>query len=770
MPFLKELNPLQKEAATFEGGPLLILAGAGSGKTKVLTTRIAHLVRNRGIAPEGILAVTFTNKAAGEMRERLRVLLGAKAEKLWLGTFHSLGLRILKKEGHLIGLNRNMTVYGDDDQLRLVKMVLEELQMSEKAFHPRAILSRIDQAKNEGVSPGEYLSKTGGFFSGKGGWLAERVAEVYSLYQKKLREMNALDFGDLLSEPLRLFKNHPELLRAYQENFLHVLVDEYQDTNRVQYALTKDLAAINRSICAVGDPDQSIYAWRGADIRNIMEFERDWPDSTIFRLEQNYRSTARILRAANSVIEKNRLRYEKSLWTEKAEGSPVRYEECRDERHEASTVSRLIREVIDKETERTLSPTAHQPSSTERRPSLSYRDFAVFYRTNAQSRVIEEQFIRDGVPYAIVGGIRFYERQEIKDALSYLRVLVNPKDSLSLRRIINVPSRGIGAVTLKEVASLARAQDLSLHDGFGEAIKRGIIKKPAQTRFFSVMEGARKEMGGLLPPHEVALKLLEDAGYTAMWEKEATEEAYQRVENIHELISAIKDFSSRHSGPADGRENSTLQDFLEHVSLISDVDVWKDDSDRVTLMTLHSAKGLEFPVVFMAGMEEGLFPHSRSTQSPSELEEERRLCYVGMTRAKEKLFLLSAGTRTLYGETRYQTPSRFIDEIAPEFLERAAEVGAAAYSTTAGWLTGKARPGARPDEPYYTLDDAQTVPAASGAPWPWHVGMKVVHPDFGAGIIKAKEGAGETTKLTVCFLHGAGTKKLVVKYAGLVPG
>ncbi len=726
MTFLDELNPTQREAVTFDGGPMLVLAGAGSGKTKVLTSRIAYLVRERDVPPERILAVTFTNKAAGEMRDRLRGLMGEGAERLWLGTFHSLGLRILKKEGHLAGLGTDLTIYDNDDQLRLVKLIMEELSLNTKAFSPRAVVSRINQAKNENLSPEEYLSKTGDFF-------ASKTSEVFRLYQKRLREMNALDFGDLICEPVNLFRRHPGLLNAYQDRFLHILVDEYQDTNRAQYMLMTSLASGHRNLCAVGDPDQSIYAWRGADIRNILEFERDWSDAKILRLEQNYRSTRRILAAANSVIEKNRKRYEKRLWTDNHEGELPVYMECRNEHHEALSVIERIRSIISED------------------GSMSYRDFAVFYRTNAQSRVLEECLIRESVPYTIVGGVRFYERREIKDALSFLRVVANPRDDLSLKRIINVPPRGIGAVTLEEVSELARKEALSLYDAFREAISRGVVRKNAQLKLFEAFERARGE-AGTVPVHELAMRLLEDTGYIGMWEKEATEEAYQRIENLHELVSAMKDFE-------DANESATLQDFLDQVSLISDVDSYEDAADRVTLMTIHSAKGLEFPVVFMVGMEEGLFPHSRSTESDDGLEEERRLCYVGMTRAKKRLFLFSAGSRTLFGESNYQMPSRFIDEIAPEFIESIDR------SSDAPSAKEVFREQAVPDEPYYTLDDTQLDPLTDN---PWRVGMRVRHPSFGVGVIKAREGTGGDAKLTISFQR-SGPKKLVARYASLEP-
>ncbi|MEE9615194.1 MAG: UvrD-helicase domain-containing protein, partial [Thermodesulfobacteriota bacterium] len=578
MPFLKELNPTQKEAVTFGDGPLLILAGAGSGKTKVLTTRVAHLVLKRDVRPESVLAVTFTNKAAGEIRERLTALMGERARRLWLGTFHSIGLRILRSEGRRTGVGPELTVYNTDDQIALVKLAMEELKISDKAFSPRAMLSRIDRAKNENIGPDEYLADAGDF-------LSDRVARVYTLYQKKLREMGAMDFGDLICEPIRLLNSDPDMLARYCSRFRHILVDEYQDTNRAQYLLMNLLAEGHGNLCAVGDPDQSIYGWRGADVQNILDFERDWTNATVVRLEQNYRSTKSILAAANSVIKNNRGRMEKTLWTENPEGPPASYRECRDEHREAETVTARVRETLVEE------------------PSLGYGDFAVFYRTNAQSRVFEEKFLREGIPYTIVGGVRFYDRKEIRDALAFLRVVANPGDSMGLKRIINTPPRGIGKVTVERVSKLAAEKSISLFEAFGEAIKTGIVKNARAEKLFEAFERTREnlEKSEGVPLHELALGLLIDNGYIEHLEVQRTDEAMDRLENVHEFISAIKEFESAPSPSSEegGGGGSTLSEFLDRVSLISDVDTWEDKKNSVTLMTLHSAKGLEFPVVFM---------------------------------------------------------------------------------------------------------------------------------------------------------------------------
>lgn len=725
---LRSLNTTQAEAVTFGDGPLLILAGAGSGKTRVLTSRIAYLVLERGIDPSSILAVTFTNKAAGEMRERLTKLIGLEARSLWLGTFHSLGLRLLRTEARASGVSSDLIVYNDDDQLSLVKQVMAELSINEKTFSPKAILSRINQAKNENIGPSEFTGYSSDF-------LSERVAKVYSLYQKRLREMGCMDFGDLICEPVKLLANNPAILKKYNERFQYVLVDEYQDTNRAQYAFTNLLASGSRNLLAVGDPDQSIYAWRGADITNILEFEKDYPDATVLKLEQNYRSTGNILSAANSVIERNRKRLKKTLWTENAEGAKVVYEEARDEYNEATLALKRLKSIV-----------------TER--GLSYKDFAVFYRTNAQSRVFEEQLIREGIPYTIVGGVRFYDRKEIKDAIAYLRVMANPNDSLSLQRIINTPPRGVGRVTFEKVQKLAADHNMPLFEAFRDAAERGLLAKTKVGEFIEAYEEFRINIGNL-SLSELTLRYLEDSGYMLMWQEERSEEAAERVENLFELVSAIKDFETANPG-------ATVSDFLDQVALISDIDSYEEKSDKLTLMTLHSAKGLEFKVVFLAGMEEGLFPHSRSSEDPEELEEERRLCYVGMTRAMEELYLYSARSRTVYGETRYQQRSRFIDEIHPDHITELSPEPAVKGPTVYS------------DEPYYTTEGSQVDPHGSyspdmdGFPLEWRVGMKVVHPSFGIGVIKERSGAGADTKLTVSF-RDAGVKKLIVKYASLTP-
>ncbi len=753
---LKSLNPEQRDAVTALGGPQLVLAGAGTGKTRVLTTRIAHLIMEEEVRPEKILAVTFTNKAAGEMRERLVNMLGTGVTGLWLGTFHSIGLRILRREGSSLDIAPDFTVYNDDDQISLIKLVMKELGINDKAFSPRAMQSRIDQAKNELVGPEDYLLNA----KGAGSFFAEKVQRVYAKYQEMLGEMNAVDFGDLLAIPVRLFEKEPKILKKYQERFVHILVDEYQDTNRAQYIFMNMIAEGHRNLCAVGDPDQSVYGWRGADIRNILDFQTDWPDASILRLEENYRSTKKILAAANSIIEKNEQRMEKTLWTGNDDGETVAHIEALDEREEVRIITDLFKSILDKE------------------KGLTYKDIAIFYRTNAQSRVFEEHFIREGIPYVVIGGLRFYERKEIKDVLALLRSIINPTDAISFRRIINTPARGIGKVTLDKIIDIGKAEGITLLAAARVATERGIVKEARVGAFLKGFEDFIKDEGARTLA-ERTLKLVEDTGYMSMLIEEGTEESLGRAENIHELISAIKDFElslgeSVPSENGDGQlalddplgDGNILSAFLDHVALVSDMDSFKERRECITLMTLHSAKGLEFPVVFLSGMEEGLFPHKRSLESFDQMEEERRLCYVGMTRAKERLFLTSAASRSIFGETRFQTSSRFLDEIDPAFLDS---------------TNSRGKGSGAPDEPYYTLDESQLDGLDSNEPcldeFPdfveggspsdrLSVGMRVLHPSFGNGVIRAREGTGDETKVTVRF-RGTVDKKLIVKYANL---
>lgn len=633
MPFLKSLNRAQLEAVKHTEGPLLVLAGAGSGKTKVLTSRIAHLVKNKKIDPSAILAVTFTNKAAQEIKERLEKLIGKKADELVTGTFHTVGLRILREEyGEA---DKKLTIYDDEEQLLLVRLVMSEMGLSEKDMPSKAVVYEINLAKNDNLSPDEYAAKKGDAFS-------HAIAKIYTAYQKRLASMNAVDFGDLICKPIRIFKANPDVLKKYQERFRYILVDEYQDTNKSQYDLTNLLAGKYNNLCVVGDPDQSIYGWRGANIDNILKFKDDFNGARLIKLEQNYRSTKNILGAANSVITKNEQRLEKTLWTDNPYGEMVTFEECLNEYQEARFVVNTIRKHISAE------------------PTLKYKDFTILYRTNTQSRTFEELFFEEGVPYTIVGGYKFFDRREIKDALAYLKAIANPDDSLNFLRIVNVPPRGIGKGVLEKVHSISKGHGLTLYESFRKAVADGALKSGVAD-FINTFEKLRAsyEGSGLA---EFVSNVLYVTGYMNFWEEKKTEDSEERLGNLEGLISAVKNYETSHP-------KSGLDDYLNLVSLMSDADHFDEKNNRVTFMTIHSAKGLEFPFVFLVGMEEGLFPHKRSIDE-SGIEEERRLCYVGMTRARRQLFLLSAKNRAAGKETSLQMPSRFIADIAPDFLKR----------------------------------------------------------------------------------------------------
>ncbi len=641
MSHLRSLNPLQLRAATYGKGPLLVLAGAGSGKTKVLTSRIAHLVIDKKLRPEGILAVTFTNKAAQEIRERLERLIGERADKIWAGTFHTIGLRIIREEAGRLGLKPGLTVYDEEEQLLLVNYVMSELSMSNRDLPYRTVLWEINLAKNNCLSPDEYAR------CGESD-LRDAVAPVYRAYQKKLSAMNAVDFGDLIMKPIELLEKDEAALRKYRERFSSILIDEYQDTNRSQYTMTRLLASGRADLCAVGDPDQSIYGWRGASVENILKFREDYKDAVVVKLEQNYRSTSNILGAANSVIVNNEDRIEKNLWTGNLQGEPVVYEECLNEDEEARFVVKEIKRLKAAD------------------PAMKFRDFTVLYRTNTQSRPFEELFFEEGVPYTIIGGFRFFDRREIKDCLAYLKAIQNPDDSLNFLRIVNVPPRGIGKATLERVHRISDAHDASLYEAFRRARKEGALNRDASD-FIGTFEMLRGEMPGMAL-HDFAGRVLDITGYEDFWARKRTEDADVRVKNLQGLVASVRKYAETHP-------KATLADYLNLVSLMSDADQVDGRQDRVTLMTIHSAKGLEFPVVFMAGMEEGLFPHKRSVEEET-VEEERRLCYVGMTRARRLLFLTSAKHRTSGKETALQLPSRFIAEIGPAFVTKKAYVPA----------------------------------------------------------------------------------------------
>jgi len=723
---LKDLNPVQREAVVHTEGPLLIFAGAGSGKTRVLTYRIAFLIREKGIAPEGILAVTFTNKAAAEMKERVDHLLGEVSQRVWISTFHSACVRILRRHIDRLDFRRNFVIYDERDQEQAIKSCMKELEIDQLTFHPRAIKAEINRAKNYGISHEEFTADPFNV-------LQKRVALVYQAYQELLRRNNALDFGDLLLFTNRLFGEFPDILEYYQDRLLYLMVDEFQDTNFIQYRFIQDLVRKNGNICVVGDDDQSIYRWRGAEITNILNFERDFPGTTVIKLEQNYRSTKRILEAAWLVVRRNRERREKVLWTENEEGEPIVCFTGKDEREEAGFI---VQEI-------------------QNNPERKYREFAAFYRTNAQSRAIEEELVKARIPYAVVAGLRFYERKEVKDIIAYLRVIANPSDDMSLKRIIHSPPRGIGPKTLEKLEGRAQERGITLYEAFREPggdISEGMRKKVRE--FIDEMESLR-EAAKTDAPRDLILLVLARTGYLEWLGHEPTEEAISRRENVEELVNVVAQFEQD-----EVNEDKTLAAFLDQVSLISDVDDYDDKSNRVALMTLHCAKGLEFPVVFLAGMEDGLFPHHRRGEVAEDLEEERRLCYVGMTRAKEKLYLTNAERRRVFGAERFNFPSRFIEEIPQDLLTRMMGEKVMAFHGDGGLDGG----------PYLDYSSSQLGEVSSqfgeSPGEDLGVGVWVIHPKFGPGVVKSREGRGEDLKVWVYF-PSAGTKKLKVKYAAL---
>jgi DNA helicase II / ATP-dependent DNA helicase PcrA len=727
-----QLNPPQQEAVQHGDGPLLILAGAGSGKTRVITHRIAYLIRACGVLPEQILAVTFTNKAAEEMRERVHQLLGTSGLPIWLSTFHAACARLLRREAEALRLSPQFVIYDTADQLSLLKQCAQELKIDQELYAPQAIMRRISALKNDLIDADTFLRDAGDF------GLEEVVARVYPLYQRALRDNAAVDFDDLLMLTVQLFRRHPDILERYQHRWRYIMVDEYQDTNMAQYHMLHLLAAKHRNLCVVGDDDQSVYRFRGANVRNILNFERDYPDATVIKLEQNYRSTATILDAATAVVAKNPGRKDKTLWTDNARGIPIGYFCAQDEVHEAETICQNI-------------------AGLHRTEQLPYRHFAVFYRTNAQSRVLEDGLRRAGIPYQVVGGLRFYDRQEIKDALAYLRLLVNPRDTLSLRRIINVPRRGIGQTTWSKIEALAAERDVSGLAALELALTTNLVNKGTLGKlqaFHELLRGLKNDA-----PHmgvaDITREVLTRTGYDAQLKLERTPEAQTRLENLSELVNAADEFDRHMPG-------ASLQEFLEHTALISDQDSLADDSGTVVLMTLHASKGLEFPVVFIAGMENGLFPHSRSFDEPAQMEEERRLCYVGITRAETRLFLTSAARRRIYGMEQSHTPSLFLVDIPSACIQ---DYSAQPVLTTSRQPWATLTPEAVPAQP--VTASAAVRSAAATAP-AYTVGTQVFHQHFGRGVVQKREGDGEQLKLTVRF-RDHGVKKLLAKFAPMQP-
>jgi DNA helicase II / ATP-dependent DNA helicase PcrA len=707
--YLADLNPAQREAVLHTEGPVLVVAGAGSGKTRVLTRRIAHLLGAVGVKPPEILAITFTNKAAAEMRERVEQLVGPPARAAWVMTFHAACGRILRREAQRLGYRSTFTIYDSADQIRLVKRCLEELERDPKRFTPRGIHSQISNAKNTLVGPVEYAERVASFYD-------QTVAEVYDLYQKRLFASNAVDFDDMLFLTVDVLERFPEAREKWQEAFRYVLVDEYQDTNHAQYRLLQLLAQQHRNVFAVGDPDQSIYGFRGADIRNVLEFEHDFPGSYSIALEQNYRSTQHILDAANGIIGHNRERKEKNLWSELGDGDPVRVIEVEDEHAEARYVAAEIAMLVDE--------------------GFSGSEVAVFYRTNAQSRVLEDVLVRQGVAYQVIGGPRFYERAEIKDLIAYLQVLDNPYDAVSLIRIATRPRRGIGDSTLARLATWADQREISLWEATGEAENAGVGAAPqkALKTFRATIESLMSAAMELEVP-ELLEEVLQRSGYMEALEAERTIEAQGRIENLQELVSVAREWREQ-------TEDATLSSFLQEVSLYSDQDAIRGDGSLVTLMTLHNAKGLEFRAVYLIGMEEGIFPHSRSIEEQG-IEEERRLCYVGMTRAKERLALLHASSRMLYGGRNHNLPSRFLDELPAGHVERE-RLRPASWSSYGAPRQSQVAP--RDDVPDLSTGDS------------------VRHSTLGEGVVVRIEPGG---LVTVRFADDASERKLMLDYAPL---
>lgn len=726
---LSGLNPVQQEAVKTTDGPLLLMAGAGSGKTRVLTHRIAYLMAEKHVAPWNILAITFTNKAAREMKERVESILGPGADDIWISTFHSMCVRILRRDIDRIGINRNFSILDTADQLSVIKGILKERNLDPKKFDPRSILGTISSAKNELTEPEEFSKVAGGYYD-------QVVSDVYADYQKKLLKNQSLDFDDLIMTTIKLFDRVPEVLEFYQRKFQYIHVDEYQDTNRAQYMLVKQLAERFQNLCVVGDSDQSIYRWRGADITNILSFEKDYPNASVILLEQNYRSTKRILRAANEVIKNNSNRKPKNLWTENDEGIKISYYRGDNEFGEGQFVAGKI----------------HQLHSTGKR-KLS--DIAILYRTNAQSRVIEETLLKAGLNYNIVGGTKFYDRKEIKDILAYLRLVSNPDDDISFTRIVNVPKRGVGATSLEKIASYAAINGLSFFQAIQQVDFIGVSAKAANAldSFRQMIENLTN-MQDYLSITELTEEILDKTEYREMLKAEKSIEAQSRLENIDEFLSVTKNFEQK-------SEDKTLVAFLTDLALIADIDQLdqkEEESggkDAITLMTLHAAKGLEFPVVFLMGLEEGVFPHSRSLMEEAEMEEERRLAYVGITRAEQELYLTNAKMRTLFGRTNMNPESRFIAEIPDDLLENLNEKKET-RATSARKMQPRRGPVSRPVS-YASKTGGDTLN--------WAVGDKAGHKKWGTGTIVSVKGEGEGTELDIAFPSPVGVKRLLAAFA-----
>ena len=773
---LKELNDKQYEAVINTEGPCLVIAGAGSGKTKVLTYKIAYLVGEKKVLPWNILAITFTNKAANEMRERAEALVGEAVKDIWMGTFHSICVRILRKFIDRIGYDSSFIIFDTSDQKTLVKQCMKELQIDDKTFNERGVLSEISNAKNEMLEPEQYSIKVGNDFR------RGKIAKIYELYQKRLKENNAIDFDDIINFTVKILMENPDVLEYYANKFKYVLVDEYQDTNKSQFTLITLFASIHGNVTAVGDNDQGIYSFRGADISNILNFEKDFPGTKIIKLEQNYRCTGNILKVANEVIKNNEVKYEKKLWTQNEEGNLPKVYSADNEYDEGSYIAEQIEHL-------------------KRQEYYKYSDFAVLYRMNTQSRAIEDIFRRENINYKIVGGLKFYERKEIKDIIAYLRLIQNTSDNLSLNRIINEPKRGIGKTSLDNIAEVAITNNTSMYEVIKNAEQYGLNRVYLNSReFIDTMESliAKKDS---LKVSDLIKQTLSKTGYTKALELENTIEAENRIANLDEFLTVAMEFEE------ESVENS-LSDFLEGITLSSDLDNTEDEGDSVTLMTLHSAKGLEFPVVFLVGMEEGIFPGHQAIQEPKELEEERRLCYVGVTRAKENLFLTCAKQRTVFGSTSCNSTSRFLNEIPAELLDGAEEaLGGRSkkhifdngeypdskYTWTYGngsvnssiktykignfETSGVAAKNTTPGEIGYTfkktaesfLNSLNKVGSTTNKDidlTQYKEGTRVYHKKFGEGTINLVEAEGDDLKVDINF-EKFGHKRLMAKFAGL---
>ncbi|MBR3765420.1 MAG: DNA helicase PcrA [Clostridia bacterium] len=769
---LSMLNPQQRLAAETLEGPVLILAGAGSGKTRALTCRVANLM-DHGVPAWNILALTFTNKAAREMKERISALVGPQAEEAWISTFHSSCARILSRDIEKLGYTRSFVIYDDDDQKAVLKEILKRMNIDEKLLPVRELSAKISDAKNKLMSPDEWFHQTERDFR------CQRIHEVMVEYENRLKANNALDFDDLLVKTLQLLVEHPPVLDSYRRRFRYVMVDEYQDTNFAQYKLVQLLTAQSRNLCVVGDDDQSIYGWRGADIRNILDFEKDYPDATVIKLEQNYRSTANILDAANQVIAHNAGRKEKRLWTEKPAGDAIHLYAAGDERDEAAYITDRIRQ--------------------QNRKGRPYGDMAILYRTNAQSRVLEDMLMRAGVPYKVFGGQKFYDRKEVRDVLAYLRVIVNPADDVSLRRIINVPKRAIGDATVQELAAHALANDMPLYSALTD-MPETLGSRPRKNVFeFFMLITMLMAMKESMAVDEFVTMLIEKTGLMEQYKKEDSDEARARVENIQEFLGAVTEYVK-------SSDNPSLEEYLENVSLVTDLDQAEDNGrGYVTLMTLHSAKGLEFPVVFMTGLEEGIFPSSRSLQEEDRMEEERRLCYVGITRAQKVLYITRAKMRMLYNQTNFNAPSRFLDEIPPRLLEDENAVFSGRTGSQQGAMnrprTGSSYGGnhrgsnaAPPPSPYTkpsaygqqtrkpvglnipgvqkgfgsaapTVVSGASGMAASALQNLYKPGDRVRHPKFGEGVVESVDGARGRIRISFTAF---GAKELSLSIAPII--